>query len=678
MEYKDEEYNLFVPGRLGIVGELSDWVCDYKIENDSIVYGEAIAVGIDKGIYATVKKSDKFIFRFNNETFQVEMDNVKLNKYAKSDSFYSYICAVALYMNKNYDIGGINIEIRCMTLPIKKGLASSASISVLVAKSFNVVYDLGLEFYEIMKIAYESEHLALSKCGRLDQVCAKGLGLSHFVFCKDSLYINQIDLKSKLYFVIADLNGKKDTKNILSTLHSCFPFPKNKVEEKVKELLCEKNKSIVKEMIYCMKNGDLEKIGRLMSYSQRLIDESASLLCSDLKAPILHEIMRDSNIKMWSYGSRGLGTNGDGSIQILAKNEKCQKEIEKYLMQEYDMKTFSCNINPTHKIKKAVIPIAGFGTKVYPFTRTIKKSFLPIVDNGYVKPVILKLIEELDEAGIEEIALVVAKDEEPIYNDFFKNPISNEHFNKLSKEAQEYELKIQRLGEKIKYIVQEEQLGFGHAVWLSKEFASGKPVLVILGDTIYKSKIEKSCTEQLLEYYDNTLKPCISLYDITKGDYENHTIVEGEYDKKYEICLNKIIEKNNLRDFSLEYNKKYFGLFGQSVIDSTIYDILEYNVKNNITSSGEIQFTDALDMAIKYDKLNSILIKGKQYDLGISNAYAQAINDFQTDFETDNKKTYKDSNINVESLFKLVDTKSFEYVNDVAESMNDEDTKYMV
>lgn len=687
MDYKDEEYNLFVPGRLGIVGELSDWVCDYKNENDSIVCGEAIAVGIDKGIYATVKKSDKFIFNFNNETFEVEMDNIKLEKYAKSDSFYSYICAVALYMNKNYDIGGINIEVRCMTLPIKKGLSSSAAVSVLVAKSFNIIYDLDLEFYELMKIAYESEHLALSKCGRLDQICAKGLGLSHFIFNKDSLYINQIELKSKLHFVVADLDGKKDTKKILSTLHSCFPFPKSKVEEKVKEVLCEKNKSLVKEMVYCMKNGDLEKIGRLMSYSQRLIDDSASLICTDLKAPILHKIMEDSNIKMWSYGARGIGTNGDGSIEILAKNEKCQKKIEEYLMQEYNMKSFSCNINPTHKVKKAVIPIAGFGTKVYPFTRTIKKSFLPIVDNGYVKPVILKLIEELDEAGIEEIALVVAKDEEPIYNDFFKNPISNEHFNKLTKEAQEYELKIQRLGEKIKYIVQEEQLGYGHAVWLSRKFAAGKPVLVILGDTIYKSKIEKSCTEQLLEYYDRVKKPVISLNPISDGDFENYAIVHGAYynNEKDEISIKGIVEKinSNFKENNLGVNEKYFSLFGQSIIDSAIYDALEYNVKNNIKSSGEIQFTDALDMAIKNNEVKGFVVKGKQYDLGISNGYAKAINAFQKDFEEDNLLEEINDIISFVDMFNeenSVDFNniSFEYVKNVADSMNNTDHEYKI
>jgi len=637
MDYKDEEINLFVPGRLGIVGELSDWVCDYKSENDSIVCGEAIAVGIDKGIYATAKKTDKFSFHINGEDFEVEMNNIELKRCAESDSFYSYVSAVALYMNKNYDVGGVDITIRCMTLPIQKGLSSSAAISVLVAKSFNILYDLGLEFYEIMKIAYESEHIAHSKCGRLDQICAKGLGLSHLVFNKDSLDINPVSLKTKLYFVIADLNGRKDTKKILSTLHSCFPFPKTNLEKKVKEMLCEKNKLLIDEMIYSMKVGNIEKIGRLMNYSQRLIDESAGLICDELKAPILHKVMRDPNIKNWSYGSRGIGSNGDGSIEILARNEKCQKKIEEYLKDEYDMNTFSCSFNPTHKIKKAVIPVAGFGTRIYPFTRTVKKAFLPIVDNGYVKPTILKLVEELDEAGIEEIALIVAKDEEPIYNDFFKNPVTSEHFDKLNDESKEYELKIQRLGEKIKYIVQEEQLGYGNAVWLSKEFASGEPVLMILGDTIYKSKTDKSCTEQILSYYDEVEKPIISLHQIKEEDFKYFGIGYGTYDnnEKTKISLQGIVEKPTV-EFAKEnlcMDGKYFGTFGQSIIDSSIYDALEYNVKNNITSKGEIQYTDAVDTAIKNADIKGFIVDGKQYDLGNAKAYVQAMADYQIDFE---------------------------------------------
>ena len=641
MNYLNEEINLFVPGRLSIVGELSDWVCDYKDINKSIVCGEAIAAGIDKGIYATVKRSDNFVFHMDDETFEIEMDNIKLNKVVQSESFFSYVCAVALYMNKNYDVGGIDINIRCMTLPMKKGLSSSAAISVLVAKSFNLLYDLGLEFYELMKIAYESEHLALSKYGRLDQICAKGLGLSHLVFNKDSLDINQVKLKSRLYFVIADLNGKKDTKKILSSLHSCFPFPKNVIEEKVKYMLCEGNKKIVEEAIKALNDGDNEKLGNVMNYSQRLIDESAGMICDELKAPILHKIMEDKNVIKWSYGSKGIGSNGDGSIEILAKNEKCQREIEEYLQEKYGMNTFSCNFNPTHKIKKAVIPVAGFGTRMYPFTRNVKKAFLPIVEDGYIKPTILKLVEELDEAGIEEIALIIAKDEEPIYNDFFRTPISEEHFNKLNDKAREYELKIQRLGEKISYIVQEEQLGYGHAVYLSKEFAAGEPVLMILGDTIYKSKTDKSCTEQMLEYYDKVEKPIISLHPIKEEDFKYYGIANGIYDnfEKTEISLQGIVEKPSI-EFArenLNMDGKYFGTFGESIIDSSIYDALEYNIKNNVESKGEFQYTDAVDIAIKNADIKGFIINGKQYDLGNAKAYQQAMIDYPIDFTSENE-----------------------------------------
>ena len=351
MNYLDEEINLFVPGRISIVGELSDWVCDYKDINDSIICGETIAASIDKGIYATAKIADKFIFHIDDKTFEIEMNNLKLKKVAQSNDFFSYVCAVALYMNKNYDVSGIEIDIKSTTFPIKKGLSSSASISVLVTKAFNILYDLGLELYEIMKIAYESEHLALSKCGRLGQICAKGLGLSHLVFNKDSLDINQINLNTKLHFVIADLNGNKDTRKILSSLHSCFPFPKNEIEEKVKRMLCEDNKKIIEDAIKSLNNGNVEELGKIMTHSQKLIDESAGLICDDLKAPILHKVMEDENIKKWSYGAKGMGSNGDGSIEILAKNETCQTQIEKYLKEIYNMNAFSCNLNPTYEVK---------------------------------------------------------------------------------------------------------------------------------------------------------------------------------------------------------------------------------------------------------------------------------------------------------------------------------------
>lgn len=649
MENLDEEINLFVPGRISIIGELSDWVCEYKGINPSIVCGEAIAAGIDKGIYATVKKSKQFIFEMDHHTFSIDMDNKKLEEKAKSNDFFSYISAVAFYMNQNYEVSGINVRIRAMTLPIQKGLSSSAAISVLIAKAFNELYDLGLEFYEIMKIAYESEHIALSKCGRLDQICARGLSLSHLVFNEDSLDIRNVSVKRKLHFVVSDLNGKKDTKNILATLHSCFPFPKNEQQEKVKRMLCEENKLVVTEALRCIDAGDLEGLGKIMSQSQQLIDESAGKICEDLKAPLLHMVMNDPNIREWSYGAKGTGSNGDGCIVMLAKNEKCQKKIKQYMEEKLGMESFHCNFNATHEVKKAVIPVAGFGTRIYPFTRTVKKAFLPIVEDGYVKPTILKLVEELDAAGIEEIALVIAKGEEKVYQDFFKKPITQEHFEKLNEKQKEYELRVQRLGEKISFIVQEEQLGYGHAVYLSKDFAAGQPVLMILGDTIYKSKEEMSCTEQLLSYYDRVKVPVISLHEIKEKEFPFYGVAYGTYDniEKTEISLDGMVEKPNI-EYAQEHlcmDGKYLGTFGESIIDSSIYEALEENIKNHVFSKGEIQYTDAVDLASKKATIKGFLINGKQYDLGNTIAYQKALVEYERDFQEKNRAVDFDEEI---------------------------------
>jgi len=263
-----EEISLFIPGRLAILGELSDWVSDYKKINNSIIPGETIAAGINKGIYAVVKKSETFNFCYNKEAIQIKMENRSLEKIAKSSNFYSYVASVALYMNKNYNVSGIDIKIRYMTLPIKKGLSSSAAVSVLTAKAFNIIYNLNLQYDEIMKIAYEAERYALSKCGRLDQICAKGLKVSHLIFNEDNLEIKSIEVKKNMNYVIADLNGKKDTKKILSSLHSCFPFPKNETQEKVKQMLCEENKKIVHNGLKAIENGNLEELGKIMNKYQ--------------------------------------------------------------------------------------------------------------------------------------------------------------------------------------------------------------------------------------------------------------------------------------------------------------------------------------------------------------------------------------------------------------------------
>ena len=137
-------------------------------------------------------------------------------------------------------------------------------------------------------------------------------------------------------------------------------------------------------------------------------------------------------VKSLTYGGKGVGSQGDGTVQFLAKDTKTQKELVTYLQKEKGMTAYSLTLKPSTAVRKAVIPVAGFGTRLYPETRGVKKEFCPVVDrDGLVKPAILILLEELDRIDISEICLIVNNDDKPYYEDFFMKPLEIEHYNKL-------------------------------------------------------------------------------------------------------------------------------------------------------------------------------------------------------------------------------------------------------
>jgi UTP--glucose-1-phosphate uridylyltransferase len=127
------------------------------------------------------------------------------------------------------------------------------------------------------------------------------------------------------------------------------------------------------------------------------------------------------------------------------------------------------------KVNKAVIPAAGFGTRLFPATKVVKKELFPIIDqDGRAKPVILAIVEEAINAGIAEVGIVVQPDDKEIFEDLFNNPPRQELFDKLSPQNQEYSQYLQELGNKVTILTQEEQAGYGHAV-----FCAGRPYLCI-------------------------------------------------------------------------------------------------------------------------------------------------------------------------------------------------------
>ena len=155
---------LFVPGRLCLFGEHTDWAGHYRTMNADIEPGAAIVTGIEQGIYAEVEKSTLFEVKCSflkgssdNADFSCRMDEQELKRVARSKNFFCYCAGVASYMLEWYKVGGVSINITEMTLPMKSGLSSSAAICVLVARAFNLLYNLNLNTMGEMNIAYVGE-----------------------------------------------------------------------------------------------------------------------------------------------------------------------------------------------------------------------------------------------------------------------------------------------------------------------------------------------------------------------------------------------------------------------------------------------------------------------------------------------------------------------------------------
>ena len=225
----NRKINLFVPGRLCLFGEHSDWAGMYRTVNADVVVGQAVVTGIEQGIYATVEKNDRFIVEsslpiYGNEYLESPMDTGKLLEVAKQGGFFSYVAGVASYINDNYSVGGVKITVTKMDLPIKSGLSSSAAICVLVARAFNQLYNLRMNTKGEMQAAFRGEQRTPSRCGRLDQACAYGVKPVLMDFDGVEVESRELSVGTTFRWVVANLNASKDTIKILADLNRCYPF----------------------------------------------------------------------------------------------------------------------------------------------------------------------------------------------------------------------------------------------------------------------------------------------------------------------------------------------------------------------------------------------------------------------------------------------------------------------
>ncbi len=639
---------LFVPGRLCLFGEHTDWAGHYRTMNADILPGASIVTGIEQGIYAEVEKSS--IFELYSDApeisnvwndFSCRMNETELKTVAKSGSFFCYCAGVASYMLEWYKVGGVRIRITKMTLPMKSGLSSSAAICVLVARAFNQLYKLNLNTLGEMNIAYLGELRTSSRCGRLDQACAFGVKPNLMTFDGDEIEVKTLNVKKTLYWVFADLCAEKDTIRILSDLNKSYPFATTEAEQNLHKALGEWNHEIVDRAIRYMAEGNVQALGQLMTEAEEQFDKYIAPMSPALWAPKLHEVLHDPNILPLVYGGKGVGSHGDGSVQFLARSAESQQKLIDYLNAQ-GMRAYALTLHPVHTVRKAIIPVAGFGTRLYPATRNFKKDFFPIpCADGMVRPVILILLEELVKSGVEEICLVLgSKEERQLYKDFFEKPLSEEHLSKLNAEAQEYENRILDIGKRLRYVYQTEKRGFGHAVYQAADFAGNEPVLLMLGDTLYRSNTNKPCALQLIERYERYNQLLVSIHSVPLTEVSHYGILSGVWEDKERTVLNvSVMNEKPKASYAEEFlgvrnsegQKEYYSVFGQYILTPDVFaqlasDIAQADAAGDVTR--EIELTAALDSVRQKSGMMGVRLNGYMYDMGNPNALRRCIQQF--------------------------------------------------
>ena len=338
-----EEIELFVPGRICLCGEHTDWAAGYRSVAPLLPKGQAIIVGTDQGIHARVRPHlEKLVLHSvlsngaRHGPHELPLDRAHLYAAAREGGFLSYIAGTAYQVLSRYTVGGLAIENDRTDLPIKKGLSSSAAICVLTVRAFNRIYDLGLTIREEMELAYQGERTTPSQCGRLDQACAYGSRPVLLGFDGDQLEISALPVGLPIYHLIVDLNARKDTQRILRDLNACYPVARTDLQRGVQHYLGEVSARITHGAAEAIRVGDLARLGDLMRAAQEGFDRYVRPASpEELAAPVLHRVLTHPPLQSLVWGGKGVGSQGDGAAQFILPDKVAQIQVEQILARDF-------------------------------------------------------------------------------------------------------------------------------------------------------------------------------------------------------------------------------------------------------------------------------------------------------------------------------------------------------
>ncbi|MGG4491332.1 UTP--glucose-1-phosphate uridylyltransferase GalU [Metabacillus idriensis] len=293
------------------------------------------------------------------------------------------------------------------------------------------------------------------------------------------------------------------------------------------------------------------------------------------------------------------------------------------------------------KVRKAIIPAAGLGTRFLPATKAMPKEMLPIVD----KPTIQYIIEEAIESGIEDLIIVTGKGKRAI-EDHFDHNFELEQ-NLIEKEKYDLLEKVKHSsGINLHYIRQKEPKGLGHAVWCARKFIGSEPFAVLLGDDIVQA--ETPCLKQLINEYDNTGSSVIGVQTVGNDQTHRYGIIDPltKEGKLYQV--NRFVEKP--KQGTAPSN---LAIMGRYVLTPEIFALLE---NQETGAGGEIQLTDAIQKLNEQQHVYAYDFAGKRYDVGEKFGFIQTTIEFA--LQHDDLKTEL-----IELMKKLVEQESLKLSN---------------
>ncbi len=271
------------------------------------------------------------------------------------------------------------------------------------------------------------------------------------------------------------------------------------------------------------------------------------------------------------------------------------------------------------KVRKAIIPAAGLGTRFLPATKAMPKEMLPIVD----KPTIQYIVEEAIASGIEDILIVTGKGKRAIEDHFDFAPELEQNLAEKGKLDLLDKVRYSSNLADIHYIRQKEPKGLGHAVWCARNFIGNEPFAVLLGDDIVKS--DTPCLKQLIDQYEEVHSSVIGVQQVSDSDTQRYGIIDPGKKVGGLYQVNNFVEKPKTGEAPSN-----LAIMGRYILTPELFPLLE---KQEEGAGGEIQLTDAIQELNKLQKVYAYDFEGSRYDVGEKLGFVQTTIEFALQHE---------------------------------------------